>query len=211
MVPSAVLFDMDGVLIRSEEAWLRVLEDAGRRFRGSPVTREEFAPTFGQGTAEDVRVFGLRCTPAELDAFYVEHLPAHAGDVWVNPDARGLLESLAARGLRRAVVTNTVSTLARTLLGAARLLDFFEVLACSDLVAQAKPAPDLVLYALGRLGLPPEAAVMVGDSRFDRGAARAAGVRFVGLGLDGDARIERLGELLPLLPLTRGPASPGAR
>jgi len=43
---------MDGVLIRSEEAWLRVLEDAGRRFRGSPVTREEFAPTFGQGTAE---------------------------------------------------------------------------------------------------------------------------------------------------------------
>ncbi|MFY0571868.1 HAD family hydrolase [Archangium lansingense] len=205
---SAVLFDMDGVLIRSEEAWLRVLEDAGRRFRGSPVTREEFAPTFGQGTAEDVRVFGLRCTPAELDAFYVEHLPAYAGEVWVNPDARELLESLASRGLRRAVVTNTVSALARALLGAARLLDFFEVLACSDLVVHAKPAPDLVLYALGRLGVTPGAALMVGDSRFDRGAAQAAGVRFVGLGLDGDVRIERLGELLPL---TGAPASPGAR
>lgn len=208
MSPSAVLFDMDGVLIRSEEAWLRVLEDAGRRFRGRPVTREEFAPTFGQGTAEDVRVFGLRCTPAELDAFYVEHLPAYAGEVWVNPDARELLEALASRGLRRAVVTNTVSALARALLGAARLLDFFEVLACSDLVVHAKPAPDLVLYALGRLGVAPGAALMVGDSRFDRGAAQAAGVRFVGLGLDGDARIERLGELLPF---TGAPASPGAR
>ncbi|MCY1082386.1 HAD family hydrolase [Archangium lansingense] len=205
---SAVLFDMDGVLIRSEEAWLRVLEDAGRRFRGSPVTREEFAPTFGQGTAEDVRVFGLRCTPAELDAFYVEHLPAYAGEVWVNPDARELLDSLASRGLRRAVVTNTVSALARALLGAARLLDFFEVLACSDLVVHAKPAPDLVLYALGQLGVTPGEALMVGDSRFDRGAAQAAGVRFVGLGLDGDVRIERLGELLPL---TGAPASPGAR
>ncbi|HYO52289.1 HAD-IA family hydrolase [Archangium sp.] len=208
MPPSAVLFDMDGVLVRSEEAWLRVLEDAGRRFRGSPVTREEFAPTFGQGTAEDVHVFGLRCTPAELDAFYVEHLPAYAGEVWVNPDAHALLEALAARGVRRAVVTNSVSALARALLGAARLLDFFEVLACSDLVAHAKPAPDLVLYALGRLGVAPEAALMVGDSRFDRGAAQAAGVRFVGLGLDGDVRIERLGELLRL---TEGPASPGAR
>jgi phosphoglycolate phosphatase/AHBA synthesis associated protein len=39
---------------------------------------------------------------------------------------------------------------------------------------------------------------MVGDSRFDRGAAQAAGVHFVGLGLDGDARIEHLRELLPL-------------
>ncbi|WP_395811073.1 HAD family hydrolase [Archangium minus] len=196
MAPNAVLFDMDGVLVRSEEAWLRVLEDAGRLFRGSPVTREEFAPTFGQGTAEDVRVFGLRCTPAELDAFYVEHLPRYAGEVWVNPDARALLEALASRGVRRAVVTNSVSALARTLLGAARLLDYFEVLACSDLVANAKPAPDLVHYALGRLGVAPGAALMVGDSRFDRGAAGAAGVRFVGLGLDGDARIERLGELL---------------
>ncbi|WP_239470358.1 HAD family hydrolase [Archangium violaceum] len=208
MTPSAVLFDMDGVLVRSEEAWLRVLEDAGRRFRGSPVTREEFAPTFGQGTAEDVRVFGLHCTPAELDAFYVEHLPRYAGEVWVNPDARELLETLAARGLRRAVVTNSVSPLARALLGAAHLLDFFEVLACSDLVVNAKPAPDLVLYALGRLGVEPGSALMVGDSRFDRGAAGAAGVRFVGLGLDGDARIERLGELLRF---TAGPGSPGAR
>ncbi|WP_257450816.1 HAD family hydrolase [Archangium lipolyticum] len=208
MTPSAVLFDMDGVLVRSEEAWLRVLEDAGRRFRGSPVTREEFAPTFGQGTDEDVRVFGLRCTPAELDAFYVEHLPRYAGEVWVNPDARELLETLAARGLRRAVVTNSVSPLARALLGAANLLDFFDVLACSDLVVNAKPAPDLVLYALGRLGVEPGAALMVGDSRFDRGAAGAAGVRFVGLGLDGDARIERLGELLRF---TADPGSPGAR
>jgi HAD superfamily hydrolase (TIGR01509 family) len=197
--PSALLFDMDGVLIRSEEAWLRVLEDAGRRFRGSPVTREEFAPTFGQGTAEDVRVFGLRCTCAELDAFYLEHLPRYATEVWVNPDARGLLEALRARGLRRALVTNTVSALARSLLAGAHLLELLEVLACADLVAHAKPAPDLVLYALDGLGVEPGAALMVGDSRYDRGAAGAAGVRFVGLGLDGDARIERLGELLPLL------------
>ncbi|WP_224362397.1 HAD family hydrolase [Hyalangium versicolor] len=193
---SAVLFDMDGVLLKSEEAWAHVVAAAGEHFRGSPVTREEFRPTFGQGTDADVRVFGLRCTPDELDRFYFEQFPRYAEHVWVNPEARPLLESLGARGLRRAVVTNTASPLAATLLESARLSDCFECVACSDLVPHSKPAPDLVLYALERVRAAAGEALMVGDSRYDRGAAGAAGVRFVGLGLDGDARIERLSELM---------------
>ena len=55
----AILFDMDGVLVRSFEVWFRVVEEAGRRFRGRAITRGEFTPTFGQGTADDVPVFGL--------------------------------------------------------------------------------------------------------------------------------------------------------
>src|SRR5262245_33338881 len=110
---SAVLFDMDGVLVRSEETWARVLEEAGVRFRGRPVTREEFLPTFGQGTAADARVFGLNCTTAELDAFYLESFPRHAASsLWVNPDAAPLLTGLARAGVRRAVVTNTLTALA---------------------------------------------------------------------------------------------------
>lgn len=173
-----------------------VLAAAGEWFRGSPVTREEFAPTFGQGTAADVQTFGLRCTPAELDAFYTENFPRYAEHVWVNPEARGVVETLGALGVKRAVVTNTVSPLAATLLKAARLADCFECVACADLVPRSKPAPDLVLYALEMLGVPASEALMVGDSRFDQGASSAAGVRFVGLKLDGDARIEELIELL---------------
>src|SRR5205085_1313853 len=60
--PTALLFDMDGVLVRSEDAWFRVVEEAGERFRGRPVTREEFTPTFGQGTEADLSQFGLRST-----------------------------------------------------------------------------------------------------------------------------------------------------
>jgi phosphoglycolate phosphatase-like HAD superfamily hydrolase len=52
-----------------------------------------------------------------------------------------------------------------------------------------------VLYSLQKLGVAASQALMVGDSRYDRGAAGAAGVRFVGLGLDGDVRIEQLSEL----------------
>ena len=198
--PRAILFDMDGVLVRSWEAWFRVVEDAGRLFRGSPVTREEFAPTFGQGTAADVRVFKLNCTTAELDRFYFDNFKKHLGQMWINPDAKPVLEALKARGIRRGVVTNTVRALTEEVLKAAGVRDLFDSLSCADMVARAKPAPDLVLHGLSQLQLAPSDAWFVGDSKYDREAGKAAGVHFIGLDLDGgDRRIGSLRDLLATL------------
>lgn len=196
MFPRGVLFDLDGVLVKSEEAWFRTVEAEGRKFRGRAVTREEFAPTFGQGTAADVAHFGLSCTPAELDAFYVEEFPKHLETVWVNPDAREVLTTLRDAGVGRALVTNSVTQIAAVLLDRAGISDLLTVRATADRVANAKPAPDLVLLACRELGLEPRDTWMVGDSRFDREAALAAGARFIGLHIDGDRRIERLLELV---------------
>jgi HAD superfamily hydrolase (TIGR01509 family) len=190
---------MDGVLVRSEEIWLRLLEEAGRRFRGSPITREEFAPTFGQGTAADVSVFGLRCTPAELDRYYVENFRHHLGGMWVNPEAAPLLDTLRARGFRLGVVTNTVTELAEEVLRASELRSRVDGLSCADMVSKPKPSPDLVHHALDLLAVRAEQAWLVGDSRYDREAAADAGVHFIGMGLPGDAQIEHLRELLPLV------------
>ena len=202
---NAVLFDMDGVLVRSEEVWFRVVEAAGVRFRGRPVTRDEFFPTFGQGTAADIPVFGLSCTVPELDAFYVTEFVKHLGSMWVNPEAAPLARRLLDDGLRVGVVTNTVAPLTAAILEHAKLAAFFPVRATADRVAHAKPAPDLVQLGLRELSVDPSAAVMVGDSRFDREAARAAGVRFIGLKLDGDERVERLGDLPGVLGLESAP------
>lgn len=204
MWPRAVLFDMDGVLVKSEEVWFRVVEAAGVRFRGRAITREEFFPTFGQGTAADIPVFGLSCTVAELDAFYVDQFVRHLDAMWVNPDARPLLEQLRNAGVRRALVTNTVAPLAVQILARAGLDGLFESLGTADRVAHAKPAPDLVQLALAELGVAPTDAWMVGDSKYDRQAARSAGVFFVGLGLDGDRRIDRLGALADVAGATPG-------
>jgi phosphoglycolate phosphatase/AHBA synthesis associated protein len=56
----------------------------------------------------------------------------------------------------------------------------------------------MVFEACRRLDVSVDEALVVGDSRYDREAARAAKVHFVGLRIDGDVRIERLGELLKL-------------
>lgn len=194
--PRAVLFDMDGVLVRTEEIWFRLVEEAGRRFRGQAITREEFTPTFGQGTAADVHHFGLRCAVAELDTFYVEAFSQYLFETWVNPHAQPLLEKLQRRGFPLAIVTNTVSPLAEQILRESKLRPYFDYVACADFVPQAKPAPDLVLHACEKLKVSPAQACMIGDSKFDRAAARAAGVHFFGLMQEGDVRIEELPELL---------------
>lgn len=190
----AVLFDMDGVLVSSVEAWFRTVEAAGVRFRGRPVSRDDFMPTFGQGTAADIPTFGFDCTAATLDAFYVEEFARHLDGVAVDAEAAPLLEALARAGVKRAVVTNTVSPLAQQVLAHAGLDAHFDFIGTSDLVARAKPAPDLLHLACARLGVGEGRAVFVGDSPYDRGAASAAGVRFFGLGLDGDVRLGRLGD-----------------
>ena len=197
--PRAILFDLDGVLVDSEEAWHRAAAEAGVRFRGGrAITRDEIASTFGQGVGADVEVWGVSCTPAELDAFYEEALPQHLSAVRVAPDARRVVEALAARGLPRALVTNTIGSLARQLVALAVPLELFGSLATADR-AEAKPAPDLVLLACSELGVAAEDAWLVGDSRYDQAAARAAGAVFVGLGLPGDETIATLAELLALL------------
>jgi phosphoglycolate phosphatase/AHBA synthesis associated protein len=197
--PRALLFDLDGVLVRSGEPWLRTMQEASRAFHGKPVSRADFNRTFGQSAEADVAQFELRCTAEELNRFYAEVFPRFASLSRVDPGAQGVLAHLRDRGIKRAVVTNTVSPLAFDILRSTALFDLFDWVACADHVERSKPAPDMVLHAAQKLGVAPERAWMVGDSRYDREAARAAGVRFLGLGLEGDPRIERLEEVIALV------------
>lgn len=194
----AVLFDLDGVLVKSKDAWFRTLEEAGRVFRGRPVTREEFEPTFGQGTDADARVFELGISAAELDAFYIQHFPRFATNVWVNPEADALLKELTKRKLLRAVVTNSTTPVAEVLLQNAKIRAHFNALACAD-EAPSKPAPDLVHLACRKLNVEAPATLLVGDSRFDREAALSAGARFIPFELEGEGRIDTLLQLLDRL------------
>jgi putative hydrolase of the HAD superfamily len=57
----------------------------------------------------------------------------------------------------------------------------FAVLACGDEVSRVKPAPDVYLLALDRLGVPPGRAVAVEDSAHGVAAAKAAGMRCIAI------------------------------
>ena len=193
----AVLFDMDGVLVDSFEAWLHLMNATALHLGCPPVGREQFRAVYGQPTEEDVRMFFPRHTVAEVETFYDSHFGDYTQHIEGNPDAPGVLAILRQMGLGVAVVTNTPSSLARRVLEGLGLAPD-QLVGGSDVPA-AKPAPDMVLRACSLLGVAPAEALMVGDSIYDRQAAAAAGVRFAGLGIDGDVRLERLRDVIALV------------
>jgi HAD superfamily hydrolase (TIGR01509 family) len=191
---NAVLFDLDGVLIDSYDAWVEVLAQC-RRGRGLPLlSGEEFQAGWGQGIAADCERWFPGESPAvlalEYDRLFRDQLRQVRRVEGIGP----LLEVVGARGWRRAVVTNSPRGVAELVLAATDLLSCFDTLATGDEVLHGKPDPALVRLALRRLDAEPHEVVMLGDTQRDVEAARAAGVFVVGLNTPGDASIRQLSQ-----------------
>lgn len=197
MKPRAILWDLDGVLVDSYEVWFHLLAALAEELGYPPVSREAFRAGWGQGIEADVRRFYPRHGVAELEALYAARFAAHLGHLAVIDGVGEVFGALHRRGLPSAVITNTPASMARALVARAGATPD-TVVGGTD-VPRAKPAPDMVLEACARLGVAPRQAWVVGDTPFDRAAARAAGARFAGLGLEGDLRLARLRDLLPHL------------
>ena len=89
------------------------------------------------------------------------------------------LRSLKKAGFKLGIATNGESTSASAMMKALGLLDLFDVVLGADSVVESKPAPEMVLLACERVGVPPGRAIFVGDQREDMRAGRAASVRAV--------------------------------
>lgn len=177
--PKAVLFDMDGVLIDSFGIWLEVVNEAARALGHPAIDEPRLRAAFGQGLEEDVRLFYPGATVETVRAAFATAMPRHLHAVRVDPEAIRVLEALAARGIRRAVVTNTQDDLAGGLLAAAGLDGHVDHVSALVPGRREKPAPDLVLAALEACNVRAVEAAMVGDTAYDAQAAAAAGVPFL--------------------------------
>jgi phosphoglycolate phosphatase/AHBA synthesis associated protein len=191
---AGILFDLDGVLVDSYEVWFHLLDALARELGYPPVSREAFARGLGQGIQADVERFFPRHTVPALERLYAERFESHLGHLRVMDGVARVFDVLRRRGLPSAVITNTPAEIARGLVERAGATP--DVLVGGTDVPRAKPAPDMVLLACDRLGIPPAASWVVGDTPFDRDAARAAGARFAGLGLEGDVTLGRLTDLV---------------
>lgn len=201
--PDAVLFDMDGVLVDTFDAWVAVL-DACRAHRGlSPLGPGPVRASWGQGILADCRTFFPGETADRLAREYDERFAGHVDRVRAEPGIVDAVHGLRAHGLRTALVTNSPAALARRVLETIGLHEAIPVIAAGDEVARAKPDPDLVHLALSRLGTDPSRSVLVGDTDLDRRAGWAAGVAVIGYRLDADARIDDHADLAAALGLPR--------
>lgn len=196
MIPQALLFDVDGTLADTERdghrvAFNRAFAEAGLDWVWDvPLYGELLAVTGGK---ERIRhyVESYRADyrpPADfgdlivrLHAAKTRHfttLVAEAG-IPLRPGVRRLLEEARRAGVRLAIATTTTSDNVDALLRHALAPDaaqWFDVIGAGDLVAAKKPAPDVYVYVLERLGLSPTQCVAFEDSENGLRAALAAGV-----------------------------------
>lgn len=142
----------------------------------------------------------------ELLAFYTANIAVHSR---LYPGGEAMLDELAGRGVKLAVVTNKIELLARKLLEELGLTSRFAAIIGGDTLGpgRAKPAPDMVNQMVARLGR--GRAAFVGDTTYDIGAAQAAGVPCIAVSfgfndkpareLGADAVIDHFAELVPAL------------
>jgi HAD superfamily hydrolase (TIGR01509 family) len=169
------LFDLDGVLVDTYEVWYQLLNEVARRHGYPPVDADSYRKSWGQGIEVDVRLYYKRHTVEQIRDEYARYYGDFLHHLKVMRGADRTLRTLAQP---KAVITNSPVGLARRALALAKLDGHFRTVVGCDEVPRSKPAPDGVLEACRRLDIAPADALMIGDSRFDEGAAQAAGVPF---------------------------------
>ncbi len=203
-----LLFDKDGTLFDFRISWggwaqgflNRVADDPAHARRlgrtiGFDIDSGEFAPDSPviAATAADIAAALapelLGVTVAEL----TDRIDASAGQAPMSEAVplRPLLTALRAKGLRLGVATNDSEAPARQHLANHGITDCFDFISGYDSGHGAKPGPGMCLAFASQTGLHPSRVAMVGDSRHDLQAGRAAGMRTVAV-LTGIAKREEL-------------------
>jgi HAD superfamily hydrolase (TIGR01509 family) len=178
----AVVFDCDGVLIDSEPVWEEVRREfvAARGGRWLPDTQDRLmGMSPGEWSAYMATDLGVGMSPQEVAASvigamaarYAEHLP-------LMPGAVAAVTALAGRW-PLAVASSAPQSLIEVVLDASGLRSSFRVALSSELVPRGKPAPDVYLAAVRRLGHAPGNCAAIEDSSNGLRSAAAAGLAVI--------------------------------
>lgn len=176
----AILFDCDGVLLDSEPMGCEALAQAVTA-AGYPMTREEATRIFsGNGAAASLGWMQQAGLPPETVFARADELLFQMFERHI-PLIPGIERVLRDFDLPKAVCSNSsVRRLDRSLARTSLAAHFHGHIYSAEHVAQAKPAPDLALFAAKRLGVPPDQAIFIDDNPQGVLCARAAGCLAVG-------------------------------
>ncbi|MBC6496808.1 MAG: HAD-IA family hydrolase [Alphaproteobacteria bacterium GM7ARS4] len=192
---AAVLFDVDGTLVASEElhrqAFNAAFQEFGVSWHWDKALYKELLAI--GGGAERLRHYVARTDPdvqrrADFNNFidgvhkaknlaYAELL-SNSG-IRLRPGVERLVLSCRAEGITLAITTSTTRENVSMIMGrvaGGRLKDAFRIIGDGDRVRAKKPSPDIYLWTLGELGLPPQACLAFEDTPRGVRASLAAGI-----------------------------------
>ena len=182
----AVIFDVDGTLIDSNDGHARAWEMAFARF-GHAIPAARVRPHIGKGgdqlmpvflSPEEVKAHGKDISDARTAIVKERFLPGFKPF----PEVRDLFMDLRARGIRLALASSATAGELEGYKEIANIGDLLDEQTTSDDASRSKPDPDIFHAVLQRLGnVPAGCALVVGDTPYDANAAAKAGLKTVGV------------------------------
>ena len=202
----AVLWDLDGTLVDSEEfhwlSWRDTIRD-----EGIELSYDQFLASFGQKNDRILPVW----LGADVDGGRVQRIGddketefrrlAEAHGLRPLPGAREWLSTLGAAGWKQAIASSAPRVNVETMLRVAGLEGAFDAIVSADDVTIGKPNPQVFLRAAEKLRLPASRCIVVEDAAAGIEGARRAGMRSIGVKkngrLDADLFVTSLADLAP--------------
>lgn len=207
-----VVFDLDGTLVDSSQDITRAVNTMLTEHRLPPLRSAQVQPLLGEGARSLIAavydIIGIEVEGARLSRDTARYLAHYAEtpvrDSELYGDARPVLQSLVAEGVRLGVCTNKDQQLAVRVLHELGVGELFSVVVGGDALSVRKPEPEHLLATARGLGVSADQVVFVGDSRIDIECAQRSGVRcvLVDWGVP-DADCERVTTFSGLLDLVR--------
>lgn len=217
----AVLWDVGGVILDVESvrtgherflAWLAdehdleavdVAVETWRREVGDYFREREGTAFRPAREAYDRAIAAVVGDPLDRSAWHPRFRAVLAEHLRPNPGATETVTRLAETDLHQGVVSDVDADEGRFILDHLGILDHFDAVTTSEDVGRTKPDPAMFEAALGKAGVAPDRAVMVGDRyRHDMAGAAALGIHTAAYGAEPGAAVDhRLAHLEDLLPL----------
>ncbi len=183
-LPIAVLWDMDGTLVDSEEYWLSSEQSLAYEHSGT-WSEQDGLDLIGMSLYESTKIMkakiGIDLEPEQIIERLTDSVSAKlAVAIPWRPGAQELLRELRSKGIKTALVTMSMRRMAQQV---ADQIPFhaFDVVVAGDDVTHGKPHPEPYLKACQLLGVSPEDCVAFEDSVTGLMSAEAAGTKAVGV------------------------------
>jgi HAD superfamily hydrolase (TIGR01509 family) len=200
----AVLWDLDGTLVNSEEYHWQSWRDALAP-EGLSITYDQFLASFGMKNDPIMRMWLADGYTPERSARLAEAKEAdyrrlaRQNGLHPLPGAREWVSALKAGGWRQAIATSAPRANAEVMLNALGMTSLFDAIVVAEDVSHGKPDPEVFLTAAARVGAPPSRAIVVEDAATGIEGARRAAMKSVGVNarrsLGADLNVKSLVEL----------------
>lgn len=177
----AVLFDLDGTLINTNDLILKSFKHTFKTMLDLEPTEEEITMNYGRPLQEIFKSYDENRIEEMINCYRKINLELHDDECKEFADVDLMLQTLKNKGIKIGVVTSKKSDMAECGAKLMGIFKYFDTFITPEVTIKHKPEGEPVLKACENLGVSPSEALMVGDSPYDILAGKNAGAKTCGV------------------------------